>query len=609
MKKKNQANTARFNFWPYFKRHKLAIGVWISIMIIDIGIQTFWGIYAGYILANISSGLIEIAIKQIVTLLLVLIGSNLLGLTRSLIYYRIHNKIVNAMRVDIAVQSFNIADKSYTDHKTSNFTQRIAKDPQTIFDNIFSFISFLQQIVTSMIMITYIVVISPIVGVVAIISIITIFTIEKFRRKINKKHKKELLKRTENTSGLLNEIVRSQKDIKSLNLENKLKANIIELSKHQAEQDVKTSTTNRTFWALRNVVLNSLIYGILIIGLVQVELGLLTLASFMIIYANKYEISTLANILTDFTTFSTEISLAVSRISELYADDEYEIEKFGTKNLKNVKGKIEFKNVAFSYSEYSDRSEDEIKAELKENKKKKIKTPVKTRIETGKNKVFNNLNFKIEPNTTVAFVGISGSGKSTILNLISKMYNTDKGRVLIDGVDIQDLSKETIRNSIALVNQFPYIFDMTIKENLLLAKPDATDEELNEALKSAALLDFVQTLPNGINSVVGESGIKLSGGQKQRLAIARALLKQFSIILFDESTSSLDNISQNKVKESIDNIKGKSTVVIVAHRLSTIKNVDKIFFLENGEIVDSGTFEELFKHNKNFKTIFLAENL
>ena len=198
---------------------------------------------------------------------------------------------------------------------------------------------------------------------------------------------------------------------------------------------------------------------------------------------------------------------------------------------------------------------------------------------------------------------------STILNLISKMYEVDSGKVLIDGVDIKQLNKETIRTSISLVNQFPYIFDMTIKENLMLAKEDATDEEINIAIKESALEDFIAELPEGIDTKVGESGIKLSGGQKQRLAIARAMLRKSSIILFDESTSSLDNISQNQIKKSIDNIKGKSTVVIVAHRLSTIKNVDKIFFLENGVIVDSGTFDELFKRNKKFKTIFLAENI
>ena len=189
------------------------------------------------------------------------------------------------------------------------------------------------------------------------------------------------------------------------------------------------------------------------------------------------------------------------------------------------------------------------------------------------------------------------------------MYEVDKGKVLIDGVNVNTLSKETLRSTISLVNQFPYIFDMTIKENLSLAKPDAADEEINIAIKESALDEFVATLPEGINTKVGESGIKLSGGQKQRLAIARAMLRKSPIIIFDESTSSLDNISQNQIKKSIDSIKGKSTVVIIAHRLSTIKNVDKIFFLEKGEIVDSGTFSELYKNNKKFKHIFNAENI
>ena len=150
---------------------------------------------------------------------------------------------------------------------------------------------------------------------------------------------------------------------------------------------------------------------------------------------------------------------------------------------------------------------------------------------------------------------------------------------------------------------------MTIKENLLLAKPDATDFEIKNAIKESALEDFIETLPNGIDTKVGESGIKLSGGQKQRVAIARAMLRKSSIIIFDESTSSLDNFAQEEVKKSIDNLKGKSTIVIVAHRLSTIKNVDTIFFLDNGEIIDSGTFEELFERNEKFKAMFLAENI
>ena len=609
MKAKTKEKTNKFNFWPYFARHKGIISVWVILMVLDIGIQTFFGIYAGYILADISSSLYVLAIKKLVIMTSVIVFSNLLGHIRSNIYFRVSNKIINAMRIDIAEQAFKISDKAYADHKTSNFIQRIANDPQTVFDKVYAFIDYLQRIITSIIMIGYIMIISWVVGVVAVGVIIAIFFFEKIRRKIFRRNRKELLKRNENTRGFLNEIVRSQKDIKSLNLEQKLRENLTTLAHSQADQSIKTSTVNRRFNTVRIMFVNIMITVILVVGLWQTHLGLLTLASFMIIYTNRYEINYLANILTDFSDFSAEIDLAVSRISELYEDDEYAIEKFGTKKLKDVEGKIEFKNVAFGYIEYQEKTDEEIKQEIKYNKKNKIKEKVKKRIVIGKNNVFKDLNFTIEPNTTVAFVGVSGSGKSTILNLMSKMYNVDNGKVLIDGVDIQKLSKETIRNSIALVNQFPYIFDMTIKENLQLVKPDATDEEIVDALKKAALYEFVETLPQKLDTVVGESGIKLSGGQKQRLAIARALLKKSSIILFDESTSSLDNLAQNQVRESIDNIKGKSTVVIVAHRLSTIKNVDKIFFLEHGEIADSGTFEELYKRNKKFKTIFLAENI
>lgn len=240
--------------------------------------------------------------------------------------------------------------------------------------------------------------------------------------------------------------------------------------------------------------------------------------------------------------------------------------------------------------------------ELKERKNKKRKVE-------NVNQIFDKLSFKIEPNTTVAFVGKSGSGKSTILNLMSKMYEVDGGEILIDGVNINDLDKETLRNSISLVNQFPYIFDMTIKDNLLLAKKDATDEEIESAIERASLKEFVSSLKKGVDTKVGESGIKLSGGQKQRLAIARALLRNSPIIIFDESTSSLDNFAQEDIKKSIDNLKGKSTIVIVAHRLSTIRNVDKIFFLDNGKIEDIGTFDELFENNVKFKNMFYAENL
>ena len=209
----------------------------------------------------------------------------------------------------------------------------------------------------------------------------------------------------------------------------------------------------------------------------------------------------------------------------------------------------------------------------------------------------------------MAFVGRSGSGKTTIMNLIAKMLDADGGKVLLDWVDVQDLTKDSIRNNIAMVNQFSYIFDMTIRENLLMANGQATESELWDALDKASLSEFVKGLPKGIDTKVGEGGVKLSGGQRQRLSIARAFLKNSKIILFDESTSSLDNFAQNDIKHSIDSLSGERTVVIVAHRLSTIKNAEKIFFVKDGKINDIGTFDELFSRNEEFRNMFLVEQI
>ena len=226
-----------------------------------------------------------------------------------------------------------------------------------------------------------------------------------------------------------------------------------------------------------------------------------------------------------------------------------------------------------------------------------------------KEPIFKDLSFTIKPNTTVAFVGKSGSGKSTILSLISKLNDVDNGEVKIDGINIKEISKFSLRENISLINQFPYIFDMTIRENIKLAKPNASDKEILKACKDANLYDYIQSLPQGLDTKIGENGVKMSGGEKQRLAIARALIKNTRIIIFDESTSSLDNASQAEITKAINKLSGKHTIIIVAHRLSTIKDVDKIYFLEKGKIIDEGTFNYLNAHNEKFKTLFLAENL
>ncbi len=190
-------------------------------------------------------------------------------------------------------------------------------------------------------------------------------------------------------------------------------------------------------------------------------------------------------------------------------------------------------------------------------------------------------------------VGQSGSGKSTIANLITRFYDVNKGAISIDGDNIKDITQESLRNLLGLVTQDSILFNDTVKGNLQVAKPDATDEEVIEALKIANAWEFVQHLPKGIETNVGDSGGKLSGGQKQRLSIARAVLKNPPIMILDEATSALDTESERLVQDALEKMMKHRTSVVIAHRLSTIQNADTIVVLSKGEIVEQGKHQEL----------------
>ena len=221
--------------------------------------------------------------------------------------------------------------------------------------------------------------------------------------------------------------------------------------------------------------------------------------------------------------------------------------------------------------------------------------------------VLKNMSFEVEANKTVAFVGKSGAGKTTIFNLISKLYDADSGEIILDKYNIKDLDRDSIRGNLSIISQNPYIYNMSIRENLQIIKTDATEKDIKKACKMACLHDFVMTLKDGYDTIVGEGGVTLSGGQKQRLAIARAFLLKTKIILFDEATSALDNETQKEITKAIENMKGDYTVLIIAHRLSTVQNADKIFVIDNGKVVDSGTRNYLLKNCKVFKKLYETE--
>ena len=222
----------------------------------------------------------------------------------------------------------------------------------------------------------------------------------------------------------------------------------------------------------------------------------------------------------------------------------------------------------------------------------------------GNEMVLDDICMSIGRGRTVALVGESGAGKTTLAALIPRFYDVGQGAIRIDGVDIRDYSLHFLRRNIGIVQQSPFLFDTTIRDNILFGRLDATEDELIEAAKNANIYDFIMTLPEGFDTPTGERGVRLSGGQKQRISIARVFLKNPSILIFDEATSALDNQSEALVQESMERLCRDRTTIIIAHRLSTVKNADYIYCLRGGKLVEHGTHQELLALDGYYKTLY-----
>ena len=249
----------------------------------------------------------------------------------------------------------------------------------------------------------------------------------------------------------------------------------------------------------------------------------------------------------------------------------------GTVEINDIRGDIAFENVTFSY--ISDDTD-------------------------GDKAVISNLSLKLKAGDTVALVGPSGGGKSTICNLIPRFYNVQSGRITVDGIDVMDITLDSLRRNIGMVSQNVFLFDGTVRENIAYARPDASDEEIIKAAKKANIHDFVLTLDNGYDTEVGERGVKLSGGQRQRISIARVFLKNPKLLILDEATSALDNVTEMQIQSSLEELSKGRTVIVVAHRLSTVKNADEIVVIDKTGIVERGSHEELLGLNGEYNKLY-----
>ena len=525
-----------------------------------------------------ASGSDDVLIFMVSIIIITFLLKNIFNYLSMFFITFLRNGVVKNIRNDIYEQMIKLSLSFYSEKKRGDIVARISSDVQEL-DN--SFLSIFELIVKDPLMVLFTLIsmflISPKLSLFVIIFIpICGFVISVVGKSLRRKSLK-VQKEQGQFISLVDETLSGMKILKIFNAEKKFFKKF-------------TDSTNR-FYKFSNSVLNrknlasplseflgiSSIAGVLWFGGIMVlKENSLDASAFIVYLGLAYNILTPAKSLSRATYKVKKASAAAERIFHIIDNETMVVEDKNAQNIESFSSGIEINNITFSY-------EDEI--------------------------VVDGLNLKIPKGKSFALVGQSGSGKSTLANLICRFYDVNSGSINVDGINIKNLKKDALRNLIGLVTQDSILFNDSIKNNLLIAKPEATNEEIIECLKIANAWEFVSKMPEQIDSNIGDSGNKLSGGQKQRLSIARAVLKNPPILVLDEATSALDSESEKLVQNALENLMKNKTSLVIAHRLSTIQKADKIIVLEKGKIIESGVHKELMKNDGIYSNLVKMQSI
>lgn len=579
MKKNKNVKSTFFMYikkvWKYMNNCRWQLFGFAMVSIIEAVIGAILPIASARVILNITSGLVE---QLILAALLVFILNgmqNLLFYFKGIFYKKIYQKTLLNLQIAVARETLKLEVKEVDNESSGLFIDRLNKDTQDISSMFMEYTYWLSYVISNIGVLLTIYILNKYLFIYSLITSVCIFLINRLRISKQFEVQKKVRKIHERKTGVTSELIRGIRDIKVLNANSAILAKTKEKIEDATFEETRIIKIKSKYNYYENNVKSISDFLFIITGCFLYSKLLLTIPIFIIIYNYQNRVKNLLSGVVQILEYNKKFVLASERIFEVIENDKFKKEKFGKQAIKKLDGRIEFLDVEFSYN--------------------------------GKRNVINKMNFKIKPNEKVAFVGRSGVGKTTIFNLITKLYSIDGGKILIDNYNLKNLNCDSIRNNISMITQDPYLFNFSIKDNLLLSREDASIDEIREACKMACIDDFIMSLPNKYDTIVGENGITFSGGQKQRLAIARALLKKTEIILFDEATSALDNETQTEIKEAIEKLDGKYTILIIAHRLSTIVDCDKIFVVDNGKILDCGNHIELMKRCKVYNELYNKE--
>lgn len=517
--------------------------------------------------------------RGLLGIVLIFIMIVLIGVIATTIQYRmiikISQTIVRDIRRDVFNKMIKLPVKFYDSHIHGELMSRITNDLQNVTDTITgSTAQLFSNTIGIIVVFISMFIISPILTIITVVSIpIVIF----ITTKIAKLNRKQFMKQQENLgelNGYIEEYISGQYVVKAFNMEeeniNKFK-NINEIYKNIG---IKAEVYANIVMPLsRN--LNGITYAIIvtIAGILGVR-GIISVGDFTTFTRFGRQFGQPINeIASQFSSIQLGLASA-ERCFQIIDQEEENINDSNITELKNVKGEVKFEGVYFSYTE-------------------------------GK-EVLQDINIEVKPGQMVALVGHTGAGKTTLINLLTRFYDVNSGRILIDGIDIRDMTRKSLRDTLGIVLQDTVLFSETVKENILYGKINSQDEEIYEVAKLSRADDFINRLPNGYNTEINEDGSNLSIGQKQLLNIARVFLNQPKILILDEATSNVDTRTEVHIQEAIRELMKGRTSFVIAHRLSTIRNADKIIVVDDGKIVESGTHKELIEKEGEYYQLYLG---
>lgn len=484
LKQKNKLTpVARKYFKKYVFQNKWKISAYFLSYIVFYGLTIYSTVLISNFLASMTDYVLDLAIRQFVNLIILSVFIYISHYALYMIWVVIENKILLSLQKDLIDTIFNTISSSMSKTTSGSIVSRIATDPDTLISKFETLINLFASALSYFATLTILIVINVWIGLISTAFLILIATFELIRAKANNRNMRKSKLADDRNITFTNELIRSEKDVKAQGIDAGLKEIALERFGEKCKITRNRHYLSISLWLVRSLMTVAYIATLIFVGMHLLESHAIALANFLFIFTNR---EALQNVVWQYSKIIFEIGeikILANRVFELHDSSIFEKEEFGNKNIENLKGEITFEKVTFGYT--------------------KAKTIIK------------NMSFKIPAHHTVAFVGKSGCGKSTILSLIAKIIKVDddkNGKILLDGIEIKELTKSTLKNNINYLNQFPYIFNLTIKENMKLINPNLTDEQIVEALKKVDLWDYINQLELGIDTLLGENGVNISGG-------------------------------------------------------------------------------------------------